>query len=253
MRSGGVRKAGKTHTGGRLFREENGVEYQMKVSVSHDAWSGEADPDTHGTCIIVGAGTIQPEDLPVKKKPGDFLMAADAGYMALLSAGQVPDLLIGDFDSMKQPEFAGETILLPVEKDDTDTMFCVKEGLARGFTSFVLYGALGGSRISHTIANLQLLSYVKQSGGNAVLAAGGTRIQAAGAGECLHFDKTMAGTVSVLAVSEQADVSLRNLYYAGEHIRLQRSFPLGVSNHFTGERAEIEVHAGEVLVITEWE
>ena len=205
--------------------------------------------------IIVGAGSLAPGDLPVALEEGDFLAAADAGFQALLKAGQKPDLLIGDFDSMKKPDpetFSGEIIQLPVEKDDTDSLYCVKEGFRRGYTVFVLYGMLGGERISHTIANLQLLSYVKQHGGNAVLKAGKTELFAVSEGETASFHNDAAGNVSVFSLTETACISLKNLYYPGERLTISRSFPLGVSNHFTGKAAEIAVHSGEVLIAAEF-
>ena len=38
-----------------------------------------------------------------------------------------PSLIVGDFDSHENPHLAVETIVLPCEKDDTDTVFAVKE------------------------------------------------------------------------------------------------------------------------------
>ena len=44
------------------------------------------------------------------------------------------------------------------EKDDSDMMLAVKEGIARGYEDFVLLGATGG-RFDHTLANLQTVAY----------------------------------------------------------------------------------------------
>jgi hypothetical protein len=77
----------------------------------------------------------------------------------------VPDIVIGDFDSLaskflREIEEKGiKTQRHPREKDDTDTMLCVKHGLALGFSAFTLVGGLGGE-FSHTAANLQALSFL---------------------------------------------------------------------------------------------
>ncbi len=42
----------------------------------------------------------------------------------------------GDFDSHEKPETDRETIVLPVKKDDTDTVFAAKEAMRRGSTNF---------------------------------------------------------------------------------------------------------------------
>ena len=215
--------------------------------------------------IIIGGGTLCPGDLPVNRRESDLLAAADAGYRALLNAGQQPDLLIGDFDSLDPSEagsFTGEIIRLPVEKDDTDSIYCIKTGFARGYKDFLLYGMLGGGRISHTFANVQLLSYVKQNGGNAVLAAGDTRIFCAAAGEQViinalnekqmtPYETGHSGNISIFSLSDEACVSLENLYYPGDRLILHRSFPLGVSNHLKDLPAKIKIHSGDILVISE--
>jgi thiamine pyrophosphokinase len=41
------------------------------------------------------------------------------------------------------------------------------------------------------------------------------------------------------------------LYYPLEKAQITNGFPLGVSNHFTGEEAKITVHDGQVLVVVE--
>ncbi len=226
-----------------------------------------------GTFIIVGAGSVACSDFQFEKKPGDFLCAADAGFLALKEAGIMPDLVVGDFDSMAEnvlfEEYRGcsdfavpasapkgqklpfEIIRLPVEKDDTDTVFCVREGFRRGYTDFLLLGVLGGSRLSHTIANLQLLSMVRDLGGSARIRCGGTEAFLLGSGEEKSFPEGYTGSLSIFALSEDAELTLSGLYYPLSRGTITRRFPLGVSNHFTGDAAGITVHRGEVLVILE--
>ena len=52
---------------------------------------------------------------------------------------------------------------LKPEKDDTDTLAAVREGLERGYRKFYFYGALGG-RLDHSIANIQTLLFLKKQG-----------------------------------------------------------------------------------------
>ena len=51
--------------------------------------------------------------------------------------------------------------------------------------------------------------------------------------------------------ADAAGVTLKGLYYPLENGTLTPGFPLGVSNHFTGEPAKISVEDGSLLVI--WE
>ena len=80
-------------------------------------------------CFIFAAGTFY--GLRERPAPGDLVIAADAGYRVCQQAGIVPDLLLGDFDSMDQPDFPNIR-RSPVEKDDTDTMLAVKTALEEG-------------------------------------------------------------------------------------------------------------------------
>ena len=78
----------------------------------------------------------------------DFYIFCDAGLKHCKKLKVKPDLIVGDFDSIKKPSTNIETIVLPVEKDDTDTFFAVKEALKRGFTNFLLLGCIG-ERFNH--------------------------------------------------------------------------------------------------------
>lgn len=200
--------------------------------------------------FIVGAGDIGTGDLPIKKAPGDFLCAADAGYLALQEAGQYPELLVGDFDSMTECDTSCEIIRLPVEKDDTDIVFCVKEGFSRGFKEFLIYGALGGARLSHTIANIQLLRMIREKGGHGELRCGSTRVFTLTAGEEVSLSPK-GSLLSVFSMTEETEVSASGVYYRMDHRILSNSFPLGVSNHITESTASITVHRGEALIILE--
>ena len=85
-------------------------------------------------CLIFGAGSFY--GLPRSVEAGDLVIAADGGWHVCQMLGITPDLLLGDFDSLGEvPEF-GHILRLPVEKDDTDMVRAVKEGLARGETEF---------------------------------------------------------------------------------------------------------------------
>ena len=55
--------------------------------------AGEAGEET-GTCVIIGAGELTVERIPVRD--GDFVIAADGGYAYSRRLGLEPDLILGD-------------------------------------------------------------------------------------------------------------------------------------------------------------
>lgn len=194
-------------------------------------------------CYIVCA---LPVSAPPEKKPGDLVIAADAGYARL--GGVAPDYVVGDFDSLGYvPE--GERVLrYPPEKDDTDAMLAAKLGLSLGWRAFVLLGGLGG-RLDHTLANIQTLAYLRGRGAKACLAGEGETVTLIDR-EALHFREGLEGTVSVFSYGGFAfGVNERGLRYPLDDATLTSDFPLGVSNAFTGAPATVSVEKGQLLVL----
>ncbi len=198
-------------------------------------------------CHIVGAGECPV--LPQKEKE-DLLIAADGGLDALSACGILPDLLIGDFDSLKSELPNGtETVRLPVEKDETDMEAAVRLGLARGYREFAFYGATGG-RPDHTYGNYRLLISLVKRGMKAVI-HGDYSVSAVKNGT-LMLPKTACGTVSVFAVDAPAEgVTLKGLYYPLENAVLDVDTTLGVSNHVVAHPASVSVRQGCLFVM--WE
>ena len=91
------------------------------------------------------------------------MIFCDSGLKHLENLQVQPSLIVGDFDSHENPNLAVETIVLPCEKDDTDTVFAVKEAIKRGFDDFVLIGVVG-ARLDHTLGNVSILLYLDSLG-----------------------------------------------------------------------------------------
>ena len=198
-------------------------------------------------CWIFGAGSFH--GLPEAIQPGDFVIAADGGWRVCRELDITPDLLLGDFDSLGEVPDFGHILRLPVEKDDTDSMLAIKEGLRRGFRRFVLYGALDGARLDHTIANLQGLQYLADHGATGYL-VGLREIATMIKGEKITFPASAAGILSLFCLGPTATgVDISGLHYPLENGQLTSGFPLGVSNHFEGEKSEISVKNGSLVMI----
>lgn len=198
-----------------------------------------------GTCVIFCAAGFDALAAPLKEE--DLVIAADGGLIHTEKLHITPHIILGDFDSLGYaPEGAN---VFPVEKDDTDAMLAVRRGLQLGYREFVLYGSLDGPRLDHTVANFQTLGYLCDHGASGYL-VGKSYIVTALRNGTLRFPAGCTGTVSVFCLGEAAGgVTIRGLYYPLEKGTLTPYFPLGVSNHFTGEAAEISVETGTLLVL----
>jgi thiamine pyrophosphokinase len=199
--------------------------------------------------IIVGGGAFDPKLLPERGKD-DLLIAADSGYRRLAAAGVTPDLCIGDWDSLGEAPQDCEVVTLPVAKDDTDLVAAARLGLARGCTEFVLLGALGGRRFSHSLAAVQTMHFLALQGAACTLLDADCTMTVL-RGRSLSFPAAARGSLSVLALTDRAVVTLEGLWYSAEHLELTNRFPLGVSNAFLGKAARVCAEQGVVLVIEE--
>lgn len=197
------------------------------------------------TCIIFCAGGFARLTQPIDDT--DFLLAADGGLVHLEKLGLTPHGIIGDFDSLGYVPEGSQ--VFPVEKDDTDSMLAVRKGLALGYRRFLLYGALDGKRLDHAIANLQTLCYLAEQGAVGYL-AGLSYMATTVKNEALCFSPSAKGILSLFCMGADArGVTLQGLKYALENGTLTSSFPLGVSNHFTGQAASIRVNEGTLLAL----
>ncbi len=197
------------------------------------------------TCVIVNAGEFTGLIEPIG--PADLLIAADGGFAHLKQLGLTPDGILGDFDSLGYvPEDAK---IFPVEKDDTDSMLAVRHGLKKGYARFLLYGSLDGPRLDHTVANFQTLQFLADHGAAGWL-VGTTYLATVLKNGTLHFPPEATGYVSVFCMGADArGVTIQGLHYPLENATLTAGFPLGVSNRFTGQAAEISVKAGSLLIL----
>ena len=201
---------------------------------------------SNAICYIVGAG--ENYGLNFTPTTEDFVIAADAGLHYLEQRGIAADLVIGDFDSINVLPTHPNTLALNPEKDDTDMLAAVREGIKAGYSVFHVYCGTGG-RIDHTIANLQVLAYLAQNGMQGFLFDKDS-VMTAITNQKITFDKIPSGYISVFSYTEKAEgVYLQGLKYELNNATLTNTFPLGVSNEFIGKESSVSVAAGTLLIV----
>lgn len=190
-----------------------------------------------------------------------FCIAADGGLKWIQALRIVPDLIIGDMDSITEEALLvrfGENSTvrikkLPIEKDDTDMLAAIREGLKAGCDYFELYGALGG-RIDHTLANIQCLHFLLNKGAYGVLYGDGQRMELV-RNSRICFSKEMYREnrrLSVFAIGTNArGVTERGLKYSLDNAVVTTDFPIGISNEFMDCESFVEVSDGTLLVCVE--
>lgn len=205
-------------------------------------------------CIVIGSVTIENKRIFQEYNPEEcYVICADGGLDNANRFGICPDLVIGDFDSYKgQMPVQTETIRLNVEKDETDTLAAVQEGMKRGYREFILFGVLGGKRMDHSFANFCILQYLCNQGCKAVLVGETCKVFLLSGGR-LTLSGVQGATVSVFPFGCSAcRVSYIGLKYPLTKAVLHSDNPLGVSNRTESDEAKIYVHDGNALIFVQF-
>ncbi len=199
-------------------------------------------------CRVVGAGEGFAPFAPLSAHAqGDLLIAADGGLCACQAAGVVPDVILGDFDSLGHVPSGDNVLRWPEMKDDTDMMLAIRLGLEKGYRTFYLYGGCGG-RFDHTLANLQALAFLAGQGAVGYLFEGGQTLTCVRSGRAC-FPALEEGILSVFSMcGKVGGVTLQGLLYPLADGELFPDVPLGVSNHFTGAQACVQVKNGALTL-----
>ena len=198
-------------------------------------------------CFIFAAGSFY--GLRERPAPGDFVIAADAGYRICQRENLKPDLLLGDFDSMEPPADFTHVRRLPVEKDDTDTLAALRAGLEQMCDTFYIYGGTGGKRLDHTLANLQSLLFLRRRGARGFL-HDDDFLWTVMENEALTVARRVEwGLFSAFCLGDRAEgVDEEGVQYPLKNAVLTPDFPLGVSNHFLEPEARIAVRRGALAI-----
>ena len=205
-------------------------------------------------CVIIGGAEIENYDrVRAQLRTDDFYVFCDSGLKHMEGLGVKPDLIVGDFDSYEKPELDVETIVLPREKDDTDTFFAAKEMVRRGYEEFLLVGVIGG-RLDHTLVNLSILLMLDTAGKNAKAIDDFSEMQVLSAGvdqpgraliddSCAYF--------SLLNITGEAEgVMIRGAKFPLEDGKIDCDYQYAVSNEvLPRQTAEVSIRKGRLLLL----
>ncbi len=200
-------------------------------------------------CVIIGGAEIRHYDKArARLRESDFFIFCDSGLRHASALGMTPDLIIGDFDSHENPGSAVETIVLPHEKDDTDSFYAAKEGLRRGFSEFLLLGCAGG-RLDHTLGNLSILLMLDELGKHAMLLDDYSEMEIISHDPAFVVDSFPY--FSLLNISGTAKgICVENAKFPLENAEINCNYAYGISNEvLPGMTACISVREGSLLLI----
>lgn len=205
-------------------------------------------------CAVFGAAKIQNYGrIKSLLLPEDYKIFCDGGLFHSKKLGIDPDLVVGDFDSWKNPKlnndkFLAETLVLPKEKDDTDSFFAVKEAFRRGCRDFFLAGTVGG-RFDHSFANVSALLWLYNRGCRAFMADDFSTMRIIGRegtlvdGGCQYFS-----LLPVFGDVFGVDISEAKFPLSGGKVTSEYVYTTSNEN-LPGKQAFVRVEKGLVLLV----
>ena len=200
-------------------------------------------------CVIVGGAGINNYDyIRSRLYVDDYIVFCDSGLRHLEPLQVKPSLIVGDFDSHDNPHLDVETIVLPCEKDDTDTVFAVKEAIKRGFDDFLLIGVVG-ARLDHTLGNVSILLYLDSIGKKGIVIDDYSEMEIV-SNEPAYIEDSYA-FFSLLNVSGTAKgITIENAKYLLNNAEITCEYQYGVSNEvLPGKTAKVSILEGKLLLI----
>lgn len=205
--------------------------------------------------VVVGSGDpVGPELLKERCVDADIIIAADGGGLYLYEAGIVPDVLIGDFDSILSDvlDFFRSQKKVAIcsfsrEKDFTDMELAVEMAVSRGADEVCILSATG-TRLDHSAGNILLLYSLLQKGIRGWVEDANNRVYLTqGRMELKRLDNWK---VSLIAISPEVNgVTTSGLQYPLMNDTLVLGSCRGVSNEFASDTAVISVEKGLLMVI----
>lgn len=202
--------------------------------------------------VIISGGDSPSEELLDQYKDWYFI-AADVGTQSLIDKDILPDLIIGDLDSIDGKSLERikkdqvKVITYPKEKDQTDTHLCLLEAIRLKSQCIHILGCFGG-RFDQALAHLALLEIAYDYKVPCYLIDEQNKLSFIRQGR-FEIEKETYTYLSIIPASDYIDVSLYNMKYPLERERMFRKQSLGISNEILGEIGTIKLHSGSAYVI----
>ncbi len=198
-------------------------------------------------CVIVAGAKIKNyQKVKSFLNSDDYFVFCDSGLFHKEELGVTPDFIVGDFDSFEKPQTKENILVLPTEKDDTDTFAAVKLMLEKGFKDFLLIGVIG-DRLDHSLGNISILLYLKENGAKGVIIDDFSEMCLVE--ETVLIKHNSCSYFSLVSLSDSLfGVNIKGAKYPLENATINSSFQYAISNE-TVEDTEISVKQGNALLI----
>ncbi len=204
------------------------------------------------TALIIGNGEKTNKNI-IENIKYDYIICADGGLEKAANYGVIPDIVIGDFDSvnphvLKQYEKKIPVEKFPTEKDYTDMELAVEFAVSRGYNQITLTGATG-TRLDHTLGNIMLMEKYFKEGVNIVIIDNNNEMKIISDNADLFIEYKEGYYISIIPVTEYIQgLYLEGFKYNLGNVNVQRGSTLCISNQIKGNKGRIILRKGTAIV-----
>lgn len=201
--------------------------------------------------LIISNGELKDINLDRYFKEADMVICADGGAKHLFNENLIPDIIIGDLDSLDREildSFQSLEVKFerhPTNKDKTDTELAIEYAIDKGATGIVLLGVLG-SRLDHSMANILLLYRLINQSINAIIVDSHNEVFITK--DALKLSNKKDHFISLIPLMDSM-VTLKGFEYEINSVRLNLGSTMGISNVIKDKEGLIKIESGMCLVI----
>lgn len=187
-------------------------------------------------------------------KPSDLIIAADGGSHHCKSLGIIPDVIIGDLDSLDNDAVNSyrntsvEIIEHPTHKDQTDLELALSLAIKRGITQVFILGALG-NRWDMTISNVLLSAKADFTHLSIHFLDGSQELFILRGESRIDLDGRLESIISLIPIEGDClGITTHGLEYPLDNETLYFGTSRGVSNVISKNQAHIYIKVGMLLI-----
>lgn len=206
-------------------------------------------------CIIVANGDLpKKSDINYLRKNGfDTLICADGGANSTYKLGLIPDIIIGDLDSIRDDVIKHyEKLKVPVQlfkrQNDTDVEKCIKYAIKKNFKRVVLLGATG-DRLDHSFCNIGItIKYYDKIRVDILHQKSFLSLYSGS----IKLDSERGETISLYGLSSSTQFTSIGLKYPLKNSILQFGVKESTSNVSTKNEIELQIKHGPGIIIRDF-
>ena len=190
----------------------------------------------------------------IKTVNAEYIIAADSGLKYIDELGLVPDMILGDYDSVDDgllDKYKSTDIkTYPREKDYTDTHIAIINALKAGASEIYILGATG-TRMDHTFTNICNMKAALDFDVPCFIYDRHNKVYIVNdqMGEVkLSKNGQYGDYVSIVPLSEEAEISLTGFKYELDDYVLHQGLSICQSNEIKEDEAIIKINKGLLIV-----